>query len=317
MPFYPALPEFRPVTPFSNLVTGLSAGMSMSEKIANARLKNEALNEAQAKQQALKTYQQSGDVNALIPAMTPAQAFEAKEGAQLRQIDLGLKAGNYFDKVKHNLTQEGYPVFRQDIINKFGKMAENYFPPPEQLDTPEKFEGMKWGVDEKLANFRALPQVIAAQSRMQEGALNRQSHEGIATARIQSRENVAAANIASRDYGTAIRERGQQNRKIDTFAYFITDPEIAKLPRAEQVKRYNGYVAEGKETPAQRQQREASAGRTTVLTDKDKANLEILRTLIPKDAADTTTGQTFPVLNKRTGKTDYVTKEQYDQIIGK
>lgn len=311
--------RYEPFRPFSSLISGVEAGNQLQYGALRQRALGYAMEQEKAKRDAMKQYQATGDPKSLIPALTPEQALEAPARIQAQQLDLGLKASQYFDSIRPDLTWETYPKIRQEALSKFPDFAEQHFPPPEKMGGAENFDKWKWEKIEANARFKAMPQVIAAQGAKERAILT--GEYGLKRAQTTGEYGLrrAEATGASRERAAQTTKEGRvEAAKISTsgksqtqkpFSVFISDPEIAKLDPRDQVKAYYEYVAGAKETPLQA----AKRGEAEVKTD-------LLKELLPdsakkKEEKAAPTAGTRPVLNKRTNKIEYVNEELYQKIM--
>src|SRR5574343_1027711 len=294
MPFYPALPEYRPSVrpldrPFSALIGGIGAAQQMKSQAAETALKREAVERAQRERQAVEQFQKTGDVNNLIGVMPPQQALMAKDAHVQQQIQTGLATSQYFDQIKPDLTWETYPKMRADAIQKFPGLGEMMFPPPDSIGSKENFEKWKWEKAQKLAQFKALPQVVAAQARLDAAKITAGSREraaeisagarlGAATIGAQSREKVAETKGAGGKAETISQARLRLFREgIESGKYKAGPEGWNQFLRDESAAKSAGG-AEGKESTRGGQARvkgiEARTKQTETKTEIDTAKKE-------------------------------------------
>lgn len=196
MPFYPSMPEVRPFAPFSSFISGFGAGQQLSMNRAKTAMAHEELARIQREKDAMEEFKRTGKQEALIPALTPQQAMMAKGLMTQQQLETGIKATQYFDAIRPELTYENYPRFRGEALEKFPGLAEAHFPSLDQIGDKKKFDEWKWDKARQMAQFKALPQVQRALMQSHDKELDRQSRERIAEANRRSREGIAAGRIS-------------------------------------------------------------------------------------------------------------------------
>jgi len=118
-------------------------------------LTQEGLEEKRRKVQALRDFQQTGDVKSLTPGLEPKEAALLPGAMMKQQLETGEKAVEFFNLNKKLLTPDMYPEFYQRSIEQFGDLAKNALRPPGSFKDDAEFYAHVWELDNKNAQLKA------------------------------------------------------------------------------------------------------------------------------------------------------------------
>ncbi len=235
--------KFQPIMPLSGLITGIEAGQQIEQTALRNAMVRQGMEQAKV-EEGRKT------------ALFPEQLNEA-------QVKTALDISKYADEVLPRTTYESYPGVRDDVLKKFPSLS-THFPDPGQFKSAADFDNWKTAAWRLQAQLKALPQIITAASREKVATIGAGSRERAAALTAASRERAAETGAAGR-IGAARVGAAAKASDPKPFSTFIQDPNIAELPKAEQVKRFNETYATSRETPGQKVTREQKEVKTDLM----------------------------------------------------
>lgn len=146
----------------------IGEGLAIPLKLRAMALRNQenqfALGQAKAQQAAMQQYAQTQDPKTIMPFLTPQGAMMAPGALEHQQnildedkINLGMKAIDYWDTSKGNLTRQSYPSWRATAVKQFPQLAHQ-LPEPGQFQSEEAFNEFKYQREMMAARFKQMYQ---------------------------------------------------------------------------------------------------------------------------------------------------------------
>lgn len=232
--------------PFERMARGYGIVQGFQNQQALASLRNMEVQKMAQEQAALKGYAQTKDINQLLLANPAAgsRIMEAQTHQRKADID-ALKPGlDYLYMNKDALKDPTqYSTIRANAL-KISPMLGAHLPEQFNPDTTPQL------IDQGAASYEKMKKLEKTLSPYEAGKLSSfQERNAIMRGKAETEAQYKQRLLELRDREVSTKEFGTQSKMGEKprFIDFVKDPEIAKLPYPEQVKRFNLSVSEGKE----------------------------------------------------------------------